>query len=269
VCTIGTYRIGVGDYLVFKNKDFPRPSFEDRIIVDDDVFGIAGVSTWRDPEPGEDHFSGMSVGANAAGLLCADANVQGATGLSSYDELVETALRAGGGVTAGIAAIEDAVAKRAYLWGNIVMIDGERHAVVEVRGNTVDVAVGEYPVVRTNHHLRPSQPDDPAVSPTSEPRLAAAQRRLDAATDLADIFELLRAHDDGPTGICNHLVSQTVYSYVLRRHRENTRLYVTKGHPCRAGQAVELEVPLGERWSPVATGTFAASYPSGRAGESI
>ena len=88
MCTIGTHRIGADDFLVFKNKDFPRPSFEDRIVIDEGVFGVAGVATWFEPEPATDWFSGMSVGVNTAGLLCADANVQGATGFSSYDDTV-------------------------------------------------------------------------------------------------------------------------------------------------------------------------------------
>ena len=139
MCTIGFTRLAEDDYLLFKNKDFPRDSFEDAVVVEREVFGVAGVSTWSDPNPAADRFSGLSIGANAAGLLCADANVAGASGLSNYDELVELALRAGGGVAEGIAAIEAAVAAQPYLWGNIVMIDRSSGAAIEVCGAEVAV----------------------------------------------------------------------------------------------------------------------------------
>lgn len=263
MCTIGVTRLAGDDYLVFKNKDFPRSSFDDEIVVEENVFGIAGVSTWSDPDPAADHFSGMSVGANAAGLLCADANVRGASALGNYDELVEIALRAGGGVAAGVAAIREALAVRPYLWCNIVMIDRSDAATLEVRGDEVVVTPVTGPTARSNHHVVLHTPRDVA-SPTTESRLGAAQARLDQAKSLEDVLALQRAHDDGDTGICNHVESQTVYSYVLRRRRGGTSFCVTRGHPCHGGEAVELAVPLGDGWSEGAASSLRAGYPSAR-----
>ena len=269
MCTIGFTRLAGDDYLLFKNKDFPRRSFEDAIVMEREVFGIAGVSTWSDPDPVTDRFSGMSLGANAAGLLCADANVSGASGLANYDELVEIALRAGGGVAEGIAAIEAAVAAQPYLWGNIVMIDGASGAAIEVRGAEVVVTAADRPTARSNHHVLLSTSQDPSVSPTTGQRLAAAQTRLDVASTLDEVVTLLRAHDEGESGICNHIVSQTVYSYVLRRCGDETTLYVAKGHPCLSDTSLEVTVPIGENWSTAAVAEFSRAYPSARVGSGL
>ncbi len=264
MCTIGVTRLGSDDYLVFKNKDFPRASFEDQLVVEPEVFGISGVATWSEPGPAADVFSGMSVGANGAGLLCADANVRGASGLANYDELVEIALRAGGGVAAAVAAIDAAVAARPYLWGNIILIDGTAAATVEVRGAEVAMTPRMRPAAAANHHVVLGAPHDDAGSPTTELRLQAAQKRLNESRSLGDVLALQRAHDDGETGVCNHVESQTIYSYVLRRNRGETALYVTQGHPCRSGEPAQLLVPLGELWSEDEVARFRSAYPSAR-----
>ncbi len=264
MCTIGVVRLGADDYLVFKNKDFPRLRFDDRLATERDVFGVRGVATWHESDPAEDRFSGMSVGANAAGLLCADANVSGAHDQANYDELVEIALRAGGGVAVGIAAIEAAVATRPYLWGNIVMIDRTGGAEVEVRDQRVAVERVVGPVAQANHHLSLTEAGEKPSNETSESRLASAQRRLESVESFEDVFELLCAHDDGSTGICSHERSRTVYSYVLRRQRKITTMYVAQGNPCES-ERVELSVPLGERWSEGAVGELRARYPSAQA----
>jgi hypothetical protein len=264
MCTIGIRRFGDNDYIVCKNKDFPRERFDDSIVTEEGVFGVEGVATWAEPDPTADRFSGMSVGANSAGLLCADANVRGATDQANYDELVETALRAGGGVGEGIAAVKAAVAEQPYMWANIVMIDPDAAAVVEVRDSTLvaDWVTGSW--AKSNHHERLGRPGDMSPNQTSDQRLFAARRRLPEATSLQEILELQRAHDNGGTGICNHQGSQTVYSYVLRRQGGRTHLYVTQGHPCEAEEPIELMVPLGSMWSPVAAAEFRAAYPSSR-----
>ncbi len=77
MCTVGVLRVGAGDYLLFKNKDFVRTHFDDRLVVESEVFGVRGVSTWAGTDPERDEFSGFSIGANSAGLLCCDANVHG------------------------------------------------------------------------------------------------------------------------------------------------------------------------------------------------
>ena len=264
MCTIGVTRLAADEHVLFKNKDFPRASFEDQIVVERGVCGIAGVATWSDPNPATDHFSGISVGGNAAGLLCADANVSGAANLSNYDELVEIALRSGGGVATAIAAIKAAVARQPYRWANLVMIDNSSAAALEVRGNEVAVTEVQEPVVRSNHHMTLDTRLDRSASPTTEQRQVSGQARLDVASTVEDVLELLRSHDDGDTGVCNHQVSQTVYSYVLRWRRNQPTLLVIKGHPCRGNAMVELTVPIGELWSERAAADLMGDYPSNR-----
>lgn len=262
MCTIGIHRLGDDDYLLFKNKDFGRSVFDDRLILDADVFGVAGLSTWAGSDPAQDVFSGISVGANSAGLLCCDANVQGAADQANYDELVEIALRAGKGVEEAVTAVRRAVSERPYLWGNLIMIDGVTAAAVEVRDQSVVATPLSGPVARSNHHLILNVPEDRDASGTTESRLASAQRRVESATTLDDILSLQSAHDDGKTGICSHQGHQTVYAYVLHRTGDTTNLYVTQGHPCEAPQRVELSVPFGRGWSEAPAREFRAAYPS-------
>lgn len=265
MCTIGVRRFEGDEYVLFKSKDFARDAFDDRLVLDRAVFGVQGLSTWDGTDPESDVFSGISLGANEHGLFCTDANVAGASGLSNYDELVEIALRSGGSVDAGIAAIRGDVSREPYLWANIIMIDTTAAAVVEVRGNEVAVEPVTGPTALSNHHLTLAEPGQRWGSPTTVSRLANAQRRLEAARTLDDVFALQQAHDDGATGICSHEGHQTVYSYALHRQGGKTTAYVTRGHPCAGGEPVEIVVPLGERWSKVAASESRSAFPSAEA----
>ena len=204
MCTTGVLRIGAGDYLLFKNKDFGRPHFDDRIVTEPGVFGVRGVSTWAGTDPDADQFSGFSIGANEHGLLCCDSNVRTLEGHANYDELTEVALRRGTDVGSAVAAITEAVESRPYLWANLIMIDDAGAAAVEVRGDRVEATALDGPTARSNHHvaLKPHPEDDDTV--TTQKRLASAQRRLDEASGIDDGIELQSSHDDGDTGICNH-----------------------------------------------------------------
>ena len=95
MCTTGVLRIGDDDYLLFKNKDFGRTHFDDRLVTDPDVFGVSGVSTWAGTDPDLDEFSGFSIGANEHRLLCCDSNVRPLEEHANYDELTEIVLRRG------------------------------------------------------------------------------------------------------------------------------------------------------------------------------
>ena len=265
MCTTGVMRIAEDDYLLFKNKDFGRTHFDDRLVTDPDVFGVRGVSTWAGTDPDLDEFSGFSIGANAHGLLCCDSNVRTLDGHANYDELTETALRRGTDVDSAVAAIGEAVESRPYLWANLIMIDQAGAAAVEVRGDRIEATALAPPSARSNHHiaLEPHPGDDDTV--TTQRRLASAQRRLEQAAGIDDVFELQRSHDDGDTGICNHQGYRTVYSYVLRRRGDATALHVAQGQPCSEPQRGELAVPVGEQWSPDSAARFRASYPSAHA----
>ena len=265
MCTTGVLRLGAGDYLLFKNKDFGRTHFDDRLVTEPDVFGVQGVSTWAGTDPDLDEFSGFSIGANEHGLLCCDSNVRTLDGHANYDELTEVALREGRGVDSAVGAVQEAVESKPYLWANLIMIDDAGAAAVEVRGDRVKATALAGPTARSNHHveLKPHPDDDDTV--TTQRRLASAQRRLDQATGFNDVLALQRSHDDGDTGICNHQGYRTVYSYVLRRSGDTTALHVAQGQPCTEPELVELTVPLGAHWSEGAAGDFRSSYPSAQA----
>lgn len=265
MCTTGVVRLGADDYVLFKNKDFGRDHFDDRIVVERDVFGVEGITTWAEADPAGDRFSGFSIGANASGLLACDSNVRTLPDHANYDDLVEIALRRGDDVASAVEAVRAAVAATPYLWGNLIMIDPTRSAVIEVRGTHAEVVPLTGPTARSNHHVAlGADPDDDDTTTTGR-RLAAAQRRVEEARSLADVWALLEAHDDGGTGICNHAVHQTVYSYVLRRRAGGTTLYVSQGRPCERPPRFELDLPLGEAWSPQAAAAFRSAYPSARA----
>lgn len=262
MCTTGVLRLADGTHVLFKNKDFGRRHLDDRLIVERDVFGVLGMTTWAGVDPSLDEFSGLSIGANRHGLLCCDSNVLTKDGLENYDVMTEVALREGTDVRSAAAAVERACARRETSWGNLVMIDARTAASVEIRGRSVVVTELDRATARSNHHVvmgeHPSQED----TVTSEPRRVAAQRRLDAATSLDDVFALQRAHDDGDTGVCNHALHTTVYSYVLTCRAGAVELHVAQGQPCRGAPRIQLRVPLGDAHRAAAVDDFISRYPS-------
>ena len=264
MCTTGFLRLGPDDYLLFKNKDFGRASFDDRIVLEKEVFGVEGIVTWAGNDPDADVFSGFSIGANSSGLLACDSNVRTLPDHANYDDLVEIALRDATDVVSAVDAVQRAVAARPYLWGNLLLVDGATQAAVEVRSHRTAVVPLSGATARANHHtelgIHPRNDD----TVTTEDRMASAQERLDGAASVDDVFALLRSHDQGDTGVCNHAVYTTVYSYVLRHRAGTTTLLVKQGRPCEQGPRSALALPLGDAWSPTAVDTFMASYPSDR-----
>jgi hypothetical protein len=265
LCTTGFLRLGPDDYLLFKNKDFGRESFDDRLVLEPDVFGVEGITTWAGTDPDLDRFSGFSIGANSSGLLVCDSNVRTLDDHANYDDLVEIALREGTDVPSGVAAVERAVATRPYLWGNLVLIDRHGQAAIEVRSHQAAVLRPDGPTARSNHHTELGVHPENDDRLTTLDRIASAQERLDRAVSLDDILELLRSHDQGDTGVCNHLGYSTVYSYVLRHRAGSTTLLVSRGRPCEASALMELDLPIGPARSPGAVDDFLAAYPSDRA----
>jgi len=264
MCTTGVTRISDDEYVLFKNKDFGRDHFDDRIVVEPEVFGVEGITTWAGADPDLDQFSGFSVGANAAGLLCCDSNVRTLADHANYDDLVEIALRRGSDVPSAVDAIRAATRRTPYLWGNLVMIDAARSVSVEVKSSQIEVVPLQPPAARSNHHvvLGANPTDDDTV--TSENRRRAAQVRLEESNAIEGILALQAAHDDGETGICNHGLHRTVYSYLLVKRPGATTLHVSQGRPCESPPRVELTLPLGDRWSAQAVDGFRAAYPSTR-----
>ena len=263
MCTIGTLRLGGDEYLLFKNKDFGRKSFEDQIVLSSDVVGIRGVSTWANVDSSQDQFSGISIGANRHGLFCCDANVREdpVTGWN-YDLLTEIALNEGTDVESAINAVDKAVGRHPYWCSNLMLIDSATSAAIEVHGN--EIAVERHPdcLTRTNHHLlfNVSQLDEDAI--TSQTRLSFSQKRLANISGVKDIYALQASHDNGWTGICNHEIHQTVYSYVLHCRNGEISFMVKQGRPCDRGVYRDLTPPIGGEWSPEAEVLFRSSYPS-------
>jgi hypothetical protein len=269
MCTTGALRLGPDEYLLFKNKDFGRRSFEDRLVVEPDVFGVAGITTWAGADPDLDEFGGFSLGANDHGLLVCDSNVRTLPAHENYDRLVEIALREGRDVTSGVDAVRKATSAQPFLWANLVLVDMTTVAAIDVRGDQVKITNESDRITRSNHHvvLGAHEHDDDTI--TSELRLASSTARLGRAASVDDIFDLQRSHDHGDTGVCNHSIYDTVYSYVLHRGDGVTTLFVTKGHPCRADEPIEMAIPLGADWTNEAAGRFRDRYPSERSKEAV
>ena len=203
MCTTGMLRLDEDDYILFKNKDFGRTHFDDRIVVEREVFGVEGITTWAGSTLDLDRFSGFSIGANEHGVLCCDSNVRTLEDHASYDDLVEIALREGTDVASGVQAVRRAAANRSYLWGNLMLMDSSSQAAVEVRGQQVVVLKSDGPTAKTNHHTELGVHPDDDDRTTTEKRLASAQRYLEAASSFQDVVTMLESHDDGDTGICN------------------------------------------------------------------
>ena len=140
MCTTGALRLDGHDYLLFKNKDFGRRQFDDRLVLSRDVFGIKGISTWAGSDPLEDRFSGLSIGANRYGLFCADSNVreEPADG-TNYDVLTEIALTKGFNVESALESLQDALAEGPYWCANLILVDPTTIAAVEIRVNDLFV----------------------------------------------------------------------------------------------------------------------------------
>jgi hypothetical protein len=152
-------RLSTGGYALFKNKDFGRSHFDDRVVLERDVFGVSGTTSWAGEDPSLDQFSGFSVGANSSGLLCCDSNVVTLDEHVNYDIMVEVALRQGTDVASAIEAVKEAVAKKPTSWGNMVLIDANSAASIEIRG-TQAVAVSLTGAnARTNHHVNLGEHD--------------------------------------------------------------------------------------------------------------
>lgn len=264
MCTTGALRTDTG-YLLFKNKDFGRPNFEDLLVIEEDVFGIAGVETWAGTDPSQDRFSGFSLGANRHGLLVCDSNVRTVPGLN-YDRLTEIALREGTDVASAVGAVKKAISRDRYVWGNLVLIDRSRLATVEIRGQKLRATIHRADrIARSNHHVELGATPDDDDTVTTDPRLRSATARMQKATRLSDIFRLQESHDHGDSGICNHTSYDTVYAYVFEHREDATHLHVTKGKPCQNPHRRELRLPFGREWNPAAVAALIDAYPSTRA----
>jgi hypothetical protein len=264
MCTIGVRRFADGSYVLFKNKDFGRDRLDDRLWLDADVFGVLGMTTWDGDDPSLDSYSGFSVGANRHGLLCCDANVATLDDHVNYDVMTEVALREGTDVASAVAAVRRACERSPVSWANLVLIDADSAAGIEIRGSKAHVVAFDGPTARSNHHVVLGPHDLGQHSATSDDRLVSAQQHLDAATDLGDVLTLLGSHDTGDSGVCNHRDLTTVYSYVFHVRDGSVDLLVTQGQPCQAARR-RLTIPWGEAFDDESVEQFLRDYPTGHA----
>lgn len=262
MCTTGIFRLASGGYALFKNKDFGRTHFDDRVVVEPDVFGVCGTTSWAGTDPSLDQFSGFSVGANSSGLLCCDSNVVTLDSHVNYDVMVEVALREGSDVESAVSAVKREVAKSPTSWGNMILIDNNSAASVEIRGTQVVSVALIGPHARTNHHLHLGDHEMQEDKTTTIPRLDSATKRLAEVKSVDDVFSLLKSHDNGDTGVCNHAVHTTLYSYVLVRENNETILHVSQGQPCKNPAVVVNKIPFAAAFTKQAADEFLASYPS-------
>lgn len=259
MCTTGAKVLRPGrEFVLFKNRDFKREHFDDRLNLSADAFGILGLETWDGSDPASDRFSGYSVGFNRA-LICCDSNVQTVPGGENYDRLVQAVVDGAATVDEAVAIVGGLVERGVYCWANMLVATADEVAAIEVRDG--HIAVDRRPdfVARANHHicLGANANDDDIV--TTPVRYALAQRGIEAAHTLADIFAITRTHADGlDWGVCNHGDMETVYSYVVHWNEGQTTLYVYQGHPCAGGDFVALPVSLG-------AAVDVSAYPSNRA----
>lgn len=262
MCTTGVLHFADGSYALFKNKDFGRTHLDDCLWLDRDLFGVLGMTTWAGDDPAKDEYSGFSVGANSAGLLVCDSNVVTLDGLVNYDVMTEVALREGTDVSSAAEAVRQACAANETSWGNLVMIDANGAASVEIRGNEARIVPLEGPSARSNHHVVLGPHELQADTMTTEKRRASAQRQVSAASLIEDLFRLQASHDDGDTGVCNHSDLNTVYSYVLHRKDGRTTLHVLQGRPCSGAQRIAITIPFGDDYSNDSAASFLAAYPT-------
>ncbi|HCO13744.1 MAG TPA: hypothetical protein DIT46_06140 [Gemmatimonadetes bacterium] len=263
MCTTGALRLSDGSYLLFKNKDFGRENFEDRLDVSKEAFGVVGTPTWDREDGSADVFSGYSIGANRYGLLCADSNVrEEPSGGANYDLLTEVALLEGRDIGSAIRAVESTVQDGPYWCANFVLIDQQAIAGLEVRGSDISVELYDERHTRTNHHISFGATELDQDTTTSALRLRSSSSRLAEAKRLEDVLDLLSSHDDGGTGICSHSRFPTVYSYILHCRMGQTHILVSKGPPCSPVCQNKLLLPIGDDWSSAAEETFRSLYPS-------
>ena len=127
------------------------------------------------------------------------------------------------------------------------------------------VEENESRLVRTNHQPMFGEDKSPDGVECSAKRFFSADLRTGIIDSIEEVFEMLAAHDDGRTGICNHRKTMnTVYSYVLHKNPDRTRIYLCQGNPCKSPRST-MRVPLGKSWSPEAAKKFITRFPGAEA----
>jgi hypothetical protein len=255
MCTTGAKILRPGrEFLLFKNRDFRRAHFDDRLSLNEHAFGALGLETWDGDDPNADRFSGFSMGFNAH-LACCDSNVKTVPNGDNYDKLVQAVVENSTTIDQAIACVRELVQNRTFCWANMVVATTEGVAALEVRDHLVEVERHPVMVVRSNHHVcLGATPDDDDTTSTQN-RFQCASEGLKTVKQAEDLFGVLRSHEPHKGGtVCNHSQYDTVYSYIVHFNDGKTTLYACQGHPCE-GEYIRLPVQLG-------AGSDLSAYPT-------
>jgi hypothetical protein len=246
-CTSGAKVLVPGhEYILFKNRDFKRAHFDDRVTLTGSFFGVLGLETWDGNDPQQDRYSGFSVGFNAY-LACCDSNVRTLPDGDNYDKLVQAVVENCSTIEQAVACVGELGRQRLFCWANMLVATTDGVAALEVRNHHVEVERNPLFLTRANHHscLGATLEDDDTT--TSGFRYQSANQGLAVIDTLDEVFPLLRSHEpDSQHSICNHGFYDTVYSYVVHWKDGETTFYVAQGHPCTANQYVQLPIRLGQ-----------------------
>ena len=243
MCTTGAKILARDrEFILFKNRDFTRSRFEDRVSWTDGALGVLGLATWDGDDPAQDRFSGYSIGVNAH-LACCDSNVRTVPGGDNYDILVQEVIDTCTTVDEAITRVRRSVRDRRFCWANLLVVSPQEIAALEVRDHHVEVERRSDYTARANHHVRLGATREDDDTTTTRPRYDSALAGLASVTTLDDVFVLLRSHQpDAQHSVCNHGLYNTVYSYVVHWKDEKVTLFVHQGHPCDGQEYIPLSV---------------------------
>lgn len=245
MCTTGAKILQPGrEFVLFKNRDFKRQQFDDRLSLSDHAFGALGLETWDGLDPDSDRFSGFSVGFNAH-LACCDSNVQTVPGGDNYDKLVQAVVEDCATIDEAARRVRELARATPFCRANMIVATPAEVAALEVRDRSIEIDRQPTMIARANHHICfGADPNDEDTTTTSF-RYASAATKLNDVHMLEDVFDLVRSHDPDPQhSVCNHGLYDTVYSYVVHVLDGATTLYVLQGHPCQ-GEFVRVPITLG------------------------
>ncbi|MFX1283357.1 MAG: carcinine hydrolase/isopenicillin-N N-acyltransferase family protein [Promethearchaeota archaeon] len=257
-CTTGAKFFNDGQTLVvFKNKDFKVKSHIDELSFDhSQAFGVRGVNLRNKTA------AGFSIGVNQHGLVAVNSNIL-ATSDSPYDLITERIVLEAKTVDEAIEICEQEVKRRIdYQWCNMVVATPEQLVAIELTSSELATTQSHDYLVRTNHHLIlktneaiiEADPDKEKQNiEHSEIRFINTDRILKFASNVEDIFSLLKSHKEA--AICRHgqsssqdLSYTTVYSYLIVINIEKSPkivFNVAKGPPCQhTFIRFNLEFPL-------------------------
>lgn len=246
-CTIGAKVLQQGDeYVLFKNKDLARETFDDELVVTPSVFGVRGLHLPAGGERSADVLSGFSIGVNEHGVAACNSHVTSIKDGLNYDDLTELAVAGVSTAAAGADAVVTQAREAGYNWSNIIIADRDQVIVVEI-ADDVAVARDLVEIAYSNRHRL-----DHRAGPAAEPdaRCRRATQALTSARGPEDVFALLRSHEGKAeaSSICAHNESRTVctvYSYVLHWQGRAGTFYVCRGNPCTGEYvASPLRFPL-------------------------